>query len=198
MSQVARARAAEHVEADSKSIFGFWVYLMTDCILFATLFATFAVLHNNTFGGPSAGELFSMPFVLTETVLLLVSSFTCGLAMLALRARQEKLVIWWFVVTFLLGAGFLAMELYEFSHLIHEGESWRRSGFLSAFFTLVGTHGLHITVGLLWIGVMLFRVRRDGITRANTRRLTMLSLFWHFLDIVWIFIFTFVYLMGEF
>lgn len=196
MSQTVDPQAAEHVAADNKSIFGFWVYLMTDCILFATLFATFAVLHNNTFGGPSAGELFSMPFVLTETMLLLVSSFTCGLAMLALRARQKGLVIGWFVVTFLLGAAFLGMELYEFSHLIHEGESWRRSGFLSAFFTLVGTHGLHITVGLLWIGVMLFRLTRDGITRANVRRLTMLSLFWHFLDIVWIFIFTFVYLMG--
>lgn len=197
MSRVTGARASEHVAADSKSIFGFWVYLMTDCILFATLFATFAVLHNNTFGGPSASELFSMPFVLTETMLLLVSSFTCGLAMLALRARQKRLVIGWFVVTFLLGAAFLGMELYEFSHLIHDGESWRRSGFLSAFFTLVGTHGLHITIGLLWIGVMLFRIMRDGITRDNTRRLTMLSLFWHFLDVVWIFIFTFVYLMGE-
>lgn len=196
MSHITQARANEHAEADNKSIFGFWVYLMTDCILFATLFATFAVLHNNTFGGPSAGELFSMPFVLTETMLLLVSSFTCGLAMLALRAQQKGLVIGWFAVTFLLGAGFLGMELYEFSHLVHEGESWRNSGFLSAFFTLVGTHGLHITVGLIWIGVMMFRVARDGITRANVRRLTMLSLFWHFLDIVWIFIFTFVYLMG--
>lgn len=196
MSQLANARAHEHAAADNKSIFGFWVYLMTDCIVFATLFATYAVLHNNTYGGPSAGQLFSLPFVLTETMLLLISSFTCGLAMLAIRARQKNLAIGWFVLTFLLGAGFLAMELYEFSHLVHEGESWRRSGFLSAFFTLVGTHGLHITIGLLWIGVMLFRVMRDGITRANVRRLTMLSLFWHFLDIVWIFIFTFVYLMG--
>jgi len=196
MSRVVQARAAEHVAADDKSIFGFWVYIMTDCVLFATLFATFAVLHNNTFGGPTAAELFSMPFVLTETMLLLISSFTCGLAILALRARQKGLVIWWFVVTFLLGAGFLAMELYEFTHLVHDGESWRRSAFLSAFFTLVGTHGLHITMGLLWIGVMLFRITRDGITRANARRLAMLSLFWHFLDIVWIFIFTFVYLMG--
>lgn len=198
MNKMTQARALEHAEADNKSIFGFWVYLMTDCILFATLFATFAVLHNNTFGGPSAGELFSMPFVLTETMLLLVSSFTYGLAMLALRARQQRLMLWWLVVTFLLGAAFLGMELYEFSHLIHEGESWRRSGFLSAFFTLVGTHGLHITIGLLWIGVMFVRIMKDGITRDNTRRLTMLSLFWHFLDVVWIFIFTFVYLMGEF
>lgn len=197
MSPTVHARAAEHAEADSKSIFGFWVYIMTDCILFASLFATYAVLHNNTFGGPSAGELFSMPFVLTETMLLLTSSFTCGLAMLAIRAGRRNRAAWWFVVTFLLGAAFLGMELYEFSHLVHEGESWRRSGFLSAFFTLVGTHGLHITVGLLWIGVMLVKLMRDGITRANTRRLTMLSLFWHFLDIVWIFIFTFVYLMGE-
>lgn len=196
MSKTVEAHAVAHADADNKSIFGFWVYLMTDCILFATLFATYAVLHNNTFGGPSAGDLFSMPFVLTETMLLLVSSFTCGLAMLALRGQQKGLMIWWFAVTFLLGAAFLGMELYEFSHLIHDGDSWRRSGFLSAFFTLVGTHGLHITVGLLWIGVMIFRVVRDGITCANIRRLTMLSLFWHFLDVVWIFIFTFVYLMG--
>lgn len=197
MSQVATARAAEHAEADAKSVFGFWVYIMTDCILFATLFATFAVLHNNTFGGPSGSELFSMPFVLTETMLLLISSFTCGLAMLAVHAGKRKLAVWWFVITFLLGAAFLGMELYEFSHLVHDGDSWRRSGFLSAFFTLVGTHGLHITIGLIWIGVMIARVLQQGLTRANMRRLTMLSLFWHFLDIVWIFIFTFVYLMGE-
>jgi cytochrome o ubiquinol oxidase subunit 3 len=185
-----------HHQGDDKTIFGFWVYLMTDCVLFATLFATFAVLRNNTFGGESAGELFSLSFVLVETVLLLTSSFTVGLAMLAARARNKRQVLLWLSVTFVLGLAFLGMELHEFSNLYHEGNSWQRSGFLSAFFTLVGTHGLHITSGLLWMGVLMTKVIKGGLTRISLRRLTMLSLFWHFLDIVWIFIFTIVYLMG--
>lgn len=183
-------------DADSKTIFGFWVYLMTDCVLFAILFATFAVLRGNTFGGPGGRELFSLPFVLTETLILLTSSFTCGLAMLAVHRGARKQVLVWFAITFLLGVFFLSMELTEFSHLAREGNSWRRSGFLSAFFTLVGTHGLHIVTGLLWMAVLLVKTLRGGLVRATVRRLTMLSLFWHFLDIVWIFIFTIVYLMG--
>jgi cytochrome o ubiquinol oxidase subunit 3 len=183
-------------EIASKTTFGFWVYLMTDCVLFATLFATYAVLQGGTFGGPDAKELFSMPFVLVETLLLLTSSFTCGLAMLAVRAGNKQQVLLWLAVTFLLGAAFLGMELHEFSQLVHEGHSWRSSAFLSAFFTLVGTHGLHITAGLLWIGTMMLQVRQRGLTSGVTRRVTLLSLFWHFLDIVWIFIFTIVYLMG--
>lgn len=179
-----------------KTAFGFWIYLMTDCVLFATLFATYAVLHNNTFGGPSAGELFSLPFVLTETMLLLASSFTCGLALVAAAAKQRRWTLIGFAVTAALGLAFLGMELYEFGHLLAEGDSWRRSAFLSSYFTLVGTHGLHIVIGLLWIVVMMIRVAKDGLTAGNVRRLTLLSLFWHFLDIVWIFIFTFVYLMG--
>jgi len=181
---------------DSKTLFGFWVYLMTDCILFATLFATYAVLHNSTFGGPGAKELFSMPFVLTETLILLTSSFTAGLAMLAAHRLNKNQVLFWFGVTFLLGVAFLTMELTEFSKLAHEGNSWQRSGFLSAFFTLVGTHGLHITTGLLWMGTLMTQVTRQGLVPPVVRRLTMLSLFWHFLDIIWIFIFTIVYLMG--
>jgi cytochrome o ubiquinol oxidase subunit 3 len=181
---------------DSKAVFGFWVYIMTDCVLFAGLFATYAVLHNNTFGGPSGRQLFSMPFVLTETLLLLTSSFTCGLAMLAAYRKDKAQVVFWFGVTFLLGLAFLTMELTEFRHLAQEGNSWRRSGFLSSFFTLVSTHGLHITVGLSWMVVMVTKVLRGGLTSANIRRLTMLSLFWHFLDIIWIFIFTIVYLLG--
>lgn len=183
-------------DTDARTIFGFWVYLMTDCVLFSVLFATFAVLRNNTFGGPSGHELFSLPFVLTETLILLTSSFTCGLAMLATHRRDKNQVLIWFAITFLLGIFFLSMELTEFSHLAHEGNSWRRSGFLSAFFTLVGTHGLHIATGLLWMAVLLAKVVRGGLVKATVRRLTMLSLFWHFLDIVWIFIFTIVYLMG--
>jgi cytochrome o ubiquinol oxidase subunit III len=169
---------------------------MTDLILFGCLFATFAVLRNNTFGGPDGNELFSLPFVLTETMLLLTSSFTCGLAILALHQGNKGQVINWLVLTFILGAAFLGMEIYEFNKLVTEGESWRRSGFLTSFFTLVGTHGAHITAGLIWIGVMIMQLIKRGITTPVTRRLTMLSLFWHFLDIVWIFIFTIVYLYG--
>lgn len=179
-----------------KTLFGFWVYLMTDCVLFATLFATFAVLRSNTYGGPSGEELFSMPFVLAETLILLTSSFTCGLAILAMhRGRQQQLLAW-FGVTFLLGIAFLSLELTEFNHLYQEGNSWQRSGFLSAFFTLVGTHGLHITSGLIWMLIMGVQTIRRGLTANVTRRLTMLGLFWHFLDVVWIFIFTIVYLLG--
>ncbi|ALA24835.1 cytochrome o ubiquinol oxidase subunit III [Piscirickettsia salmonis] len=185
-----------HHDDDSKDIFGFWIYIMSDCILFAIIFATYAVLHNNTFGGPSAAELASIPFILTETILLLVSSFTYGLAMLARNKGDAGQVLMWLVITFVLGLSFVAMELYEFAHLIHEGNSWQRSGFLSAFFTLVGTHGLHVTMGLIWMVVMIVQVYQNGINPLMTKRLTCLGLFWHFLDVVWIFVFSIVYLMG--
>jgi len=178
------------------TIFGFWVYLMTDCILFASLFATYAVLHANTFGGPSAQTLFSLPYVLTETLILLTSSFTCGLGILSAQRRHVNKVLFWFGVTFLLGLAFLGLELSEFGRFVQAGDSWQRSGFLSAFFTLVGTHGLHITVGLLWMAVLMAKIWSGGLTRGNVRKLTLLSLFWHFLDFIWIFIFTIVYLMG--
>lgn len=194
MSQT--AAAVNHSLKDSKTPFGFWVYLMTDLVLFATLFATYAVLRNNTFGGEGAKELFSLPYVLIETLVLLTSSFTAGLGMLAAYRGSKSQVLAWFGVTFALGAVFLGMEINEFAHLAHEGNSWRRSGFLSAFFTLVGTHGAHITSGLIWMGFMMFRILRTGITPVSVKRLALLSMFWHFLDIVWIFIFTFVFLMG--
>jgi cytochrome o ubiquinol oxidase subunit 3 len=184
------------VEEDNKTIFGFWVYIMTDCVLFASLFATYAVLRGNTFGGPSGHTLFSMPYVLAETLILLTSSYTCGLAILAARAGNKNQVLTWFGLTFLLGLSFLGMEVSEFHKLAVEGNSWRRSGFLSAYFTLVGTHGLHILVGLLWAIVNLRKVATQGLTRIVTRRLTLLSMFWHFLDVIWIFIFTIVYLIG--
>lgn len=197
MSEIAQAKSlAIERKEESKTLFGFWVYLMTDCVLFACLFATYAVLRNNTFGGPSGHDLFSPPFVLTETLILLTSSFTCGLGILAARRNNKNQVIGWFVLTFLFGISFLTMELSEFSRLAVEGNSWQRSGFLSSFFTLVGTHGLHITIGLIWMAVLLLRVRYQGLSMSMAKRLTMLSLFWHFLDIVWIFIFTIVYLMG--
>jgi cytochrome o ubiquinol oxidase subunit 3 len=189
-------RSLEKNEADSKTIFGFWVYLMTDCVLFASLFAAYAVLHNNTFGGPGAKDLFSLPYALTETLILLTSSFVCGLAILAAQRRNKKQVLFWFSLTFVLGLAFLVMEFSEFSRLVRDGHSWHNSAFLSSYFTLVSTHGLHITAGLIWIGTMLIRVYRTGLNRISVRQLTILSLFWHFLDVVWIFIFTIVYLMG--
>lgn len=185
------------LHTDTKVSTGFWIYLMTDCVLFASLFATYAVLRNNTFGGPGGLELFNLPLILVATLLLLTSSFTCGMAVLAAQRRDKQTVLLWLGVTFLLGLGFLGIELTEFSQLVAEGNGWRRSGFLSAFFTLVGTHGLHITAGLLWISILMAYVMRRGLTAIAIKRLTMLSLFWHFLDIIWIFIFTIVYMMGK-
>lgn len=179
-----------------KTTLGFWVYLMTDCILFASLFATFAVLRGGTAGGPSGAELFEMPMVLAETLILLTSSFTAGMALLALRQKKLNWLIAWLLVTFAFGAAFLAIELYEFGALIGEGYSWQRSAFLSAFFVLVGAHGLHILFGLLWLAIMVVILIRRGITSKVTRQLKLFTLFWHFLDLVWIFIFTIVYLMG--
>jgi cytochrome o ubiquinol oxidase subunit III len=185
----------EH-DVNAKTIFGFWIYIMTDCVLFASLFATYAVLHRNTFGGPSGRQLFNMPYILTETTILLTSSFTCGLATLSLKRKHKNKVLFWYGVSFLLGLAFLILEMTDFRHLTRMGDSWRRSGFLSSFFALVGTHGLHITVGLLWMIVMMSKVWAHGLTKGNIRRLTLLSIFWHFLDVIWIFIFTIVYLFG--
>lgn len=196
-SQITTPSAASvRAQQDDKTIFGFWLYLMTDCVLFASLFATFAVLRNSTYGGPNGEILFSLHFVLAETLILLTSSFSCGLAILAARQNDRRRTLTLLGITFLLGLAFLGLEAHEFSSLYQEGNSWRRSGFLSSFFALVGTHGLHISVGLLWMGTLMARIRRAGFDRASLRQLTMLSLFWHFLDIVWIFIFTIVYLMG--
>jgi cytochrome o ubiquinol oxidase subunit 3 len=186
-----------HTESEeSKTYFGFWVYLMTDLILFASLFATFAVLRNKKNGGLSGAELISLPYVLVETLLLLASSFTSGLALLAIHRNNKRVALILFGITFAFGAAFLGMELVEFSHLVRDGNSWRSSGFLSAYFTLVGTHGLHIFVGLTWLGVITGQLIWRGITPVVTRRTALFSLFWHFLDIVWIFIFSIVYLMG--
>lgn len=186
----------EQREAFSRKSLGFWIYLMTDCILFACLFATFVVLRTATASGPSGAEIFDMPFVLTETMLLLTSSFTVGMATLGAVRGFKKQTIAWLVVTFLLGAAFLAMELYEFHNLITEGHGWSQSAFLSAFFTLVATHGLHILVGLIWMAVVIFRLVQRNFKETDVRRLTLLGLFWHFLDVIWIFIFSVVYLIG--
>jgi cytochrome o ubiquinol oxidase subunit III len=179
-----------------KTFFGFWVYLMTDLIMFAVLFATYAVLKHSTFGGPGAEELFSLPLALNETLILLTSSFTCGLGVIAARSGNKRNTLLFFGITFLLGIAFLWLELSEFSELIREGNTPQRNAFLSAFFTLVGTHGLHIFSGLLWMVVTFFYLLHRGMNENIVRKITLLGVFWHFLDIVWIFIFTIVYLFA--
>jgi cytochrome o ubiquinol oxidase subunit 3 len=185
-----------HHDAGSVKVFGFWIYLMSDCILFASLFATYAVLVNGTAGGPAGKDIFELPFVLVETFCLLFSSITYGMAILAMHRGESSKVTAWLGLTFLFGLAFICMELYEFHHLIAEGFGPSRSAFLSGFFTLVATHGIHVTSGLIWILVMMTQVSRRGLTATNKTRLMCLSLFWHFLDVIWICVFTVVYLMG--
>ncbi|MDC9735463.1 cytochrome o ubiquinol oxidase subunit III [Proteus mirabilis] len=185
-----------HHDAGATKVFGFWIYLMSDLILFASLFATYAVLVNGIADGPSGKEIFSLPFVLVETFLLLFSSITFGFAMLSMNKGSVSQVNLWLFVTFLFGLGFVVMEVYEFHELIAEGYGPDHSAFLSAFFALVSTHGLHVTAGLVWIIIMMIQVSRRGLTDVNRTRLSCLSLFWHFLDVVWICVFTVVYLMG--
>ncbi|HCB44474.1 cytochrome o ubiquinol oxidase subunit III [Halopseudomonas pachastrellae] len=186
----------EHHDTGGNTVFGFWLYLMTDCILFACVFATYAVLVNHTAGGPSGKDIFELPYVLGETALLLVSSCTYGFAMIAAHRGFKGQTLAWLAATFVLGAGFIGMELNEFHHLIAEGFGPDKSAFLSSFFTLVGMHGLHVTAGLVWMVIMMLQVSKRGLTDRNNTRLMCLSLFWHFLDIVWICVFTIVYLMG--
>ncbi|MBT9385002.1 cytochrome o ubiquinol oxidase subunit III [Pseudooceanicola sp. CBS1P-1] len=189
------AHGHDHGHHDSPTPLGFWIYLMSDCIIFGTLFATYAVLGYNYAGGPSPKDLFEPGFVLIETALLLISSVTFGVAMLRAEAGKLDGTSLWLIITAIFGAGFIAMELYEFRHLIHIGAGPDRSGFLSAFFTLVGTHGLHVTSGLIWLITLSVQLRIHGLTEANMRRLGTLSMFWHFLDLVWIGVFSFVYLV---
>lgn len=181
----------------SKVGFGFWIYLMSDLMLFATFFAAFLVLRNSSFGGPTNIELFSLPYVFIQTLLLLTSSFVCGLMMVALQQKQKKQTIILLIITLVLGFAFLILEVNEFTKLVHEGASWRASGFLSSYFALVGLHGLHILAGLLWGAVLLYLFSKRGITKFTEKAASIFSLFWHFLDIVWIFIFTLVYLLGR-
>ena len=178
------------------TVLGFWIYLMSDALIFAGLFATYGVLSTSYAGGPVPREIFALPLVALNTGLLLVSSLTFGMAMLAMEDGKLGAVRLWLAVTSLLGAAFVGVELYEFATLIGEGATPQRSAFLSAFFTLVATHGLHVTVGLVWIGVMLVQLGQRGLIPHNQRRLICLSMFWHFLDIIWIGVFTFVYLFG--
>lgn len=186
---------SEHqAAADDRVMFGFWVYLMTDLLMFAVLFAVYAVLNNRTAGGPNGRELFILPVALAETYLLLTSSFSVGLGMVAARQGNRRQALTWFMLTFVLGLAFLGLEVKEFAELIAEGHTLQSSAFLSSFYALVGTHGLHIIFGLLWMAVMIAFVLKRGLTHSMVRKLSLLSLYWHFLDIVWIFIFTIVYL----
>ncbi len=185
-----------HHDSGQMTVLGFWLYLMTDCILFASLFATYAVLSGSFAGGPSGHDIFELKFVAVETLFLLLSSITFGFAMLKMFDGKKAGVLGWLAVTFLFGAGFIAMEIYEFHHLIGEGFGPQRSGFLSGFFALVGTHGLHVTAGLIWMAIMMYQINKHGITPTAKTRMSCLSLFWHFLDVVWICVFTVVYLLG--
>ncbi len=175
---------------------GFWMYLMSDCLIFACLFATYAVLGGNYAAGPGPQDLFDLPLVALNTAMLLFSSITYGFAMLAMEKNRVAATQGWLAITGLFGLAFLSIEMYEFAHFIHEGATPMRSGFLSAFFALVGTHGLHVTFGIIWLVTLMTQVAKKGLIPANQRRLMCLSMFWHFLDVVWIGVFTFVYLMG--
>lgn len=183
-------------ETQEKGMFGFWVYILSDCVLFASLFATYAALSMATANGPLPSELFQLSPALVQTLILLTSSFTFGLALLAAQQGRKALTLGALFVTLMLGLSFLGLEVSEFNHLIAEGAGPDRSAFLSAFFTLVGTHGLHVAMGLLWMLVAIIHLLARGLTEPTVRKLRYLGLFWHFLDIIWIFLFTFVYLMG--
>jgi cytochrome o ubiquinol oxidase subunit 3 len=190
------AQSAAHAVAAETRAFGFWIYLMSDLVLFAALFATYAALSRNYAGGPTGREFFHLPGVLAETVLLLTSSAAYGMVMLAAYAGRAPRALFWLAVTFALGGGFIGMELTEFHALIASGNGPARSAFLSAFFTLVGTHGAHVSIGLVWMAVMMAQVRSKGLTAPVRARLQCLGMFWHFLDIVWIGVFSVVYLLG--
>jgi cytochrome o ubiquinol oxidase subunit 3 len=181
---------------ENGTLLGFWIYLMSDCLIFACLFAVYAVLGKNYAGGPTGADIFDLSVVGLNTSLLLLSSITYGFAMLEMKRGGRRALMLWLAVTGLLGAGFIALELREFAHLIAAGAGPTRSAFLSSFFTLVGTHGLHVTFGIVWLTTLMIQVGRRGLTPENRRRLMCLSMFWHFLDLIWIGVFTVVYLMG--
>ena len=188
-------REEEHVA--NGTLLGFWLYLMSDCLIFAALFATYGVLSQSYAGGPTGADLFDLPLVALNTSFLLVSSITYGFAMLQMQQGKLSGTILWLAITGALGLGFLGLEIYEFYHLMHLGAGPQTSAFLTSFFALVGTHGLHVAFGILWLVVLLVQLRKHGLTSANRRRLFCLSMFWHFLDVVWIGVFTIVYLMGS-
>lgn len=195
-SQAPRFHLIEDFHPENSTLLGFWLYLMSDCLVFACLFAIYGVLGRSYAGGPTGAELFELPVVALNTSLLLLSSITYGFAMLEMQRSRMRAVLIWLAITGLLGCGFIYLELNEFLHFIHEGAGPQRSAFLSSFFALVGTHGLHVSFGIVWLVVLMFQLGQRGFVEENKRRLMCLSMFWHFLDVVWIGVFTFVYLMG--
>ncbi|MFX3624959.1 MAG: cytochrome aa3 quinol oxidase subunit III [Ectobacillus sp.] len=178
------------------NILGFWIFLGAEVVLFATLFASYLVLAGGTADGPTPREIFELKPVMIETILLLTSSFTCGIAIHEMRKGNMKGLLTWFIITLLLGAGFLYMEIEEFLHYVHLGATMQTSGFLSGFFVLLGTHGAHVTGGLIWAICVIIQLLQRGLTPITARKVFIISLYWHFLDVVWIFIYTLVYLNG--
>ena len=191
-----KALEAEHHHQMELKTYGFWIYLMSDLVIFSLLFATFIVLGKNAAGGESIGKLFELPYLFTETMLLLFSSFSFGMAMISMQNDNKKGVLAGLILTALLGLGFVGMEVTEFAKLIAEGNGPDRSGALSSFFTLVGTHGLHVSFGILWLTVMITQIAKRGLSFHARSRMMTLSLFWHFLDVIWVGVFTVVYLLG--
>ncbi|KEO84136.1 cytochrome o ubiquinol oxidase subunit III [Tumebacillus flagellatus] len=187
---------AEHHNPGPINQLGFWLFLISDCLLFASIFACYAILNTHTDGGQGAKELFDVPIFVTETFLLLTSSFTSGLAMLALQKGKKAALLNWLVITAILGAGFIGLEVSEFANLVADGATISRSAFLTSFFTLVGTHGCHVTFGLIWMITLMVQIKKRGINAKTTNKVGLFSLYWHFLDAIWIFIFSVVYLMG--
>lgn len=185
-----------HQDTYSKTVFGFWLYLLTDFVLFATVLASYFVLRNSTFGGPSARDLLPLSLTLTESCLLLFSAFTAGLGNIYAHRKDKNRTVFWFSATFILGFLFTALEYQGFIHLIKQGYGWQKSAFLSAYFTLLGTHFFHMIFALLWTLVLLPPVLLSPIGSTCLQRLTCLRMFWQFLNLIWIGIFTLVYLMG--
>ncbi|BFH71558.1 MAG: cytochrome aa3 quinol oxidase subunit III [Paenibacillus dendritiformis] len=183
-------------EENSNRIFGFWLFLGAEIVLFSTLFAVYLTLWNRTGSGPTGTDIFELKGVLIETFLLLTSSFTCGLAIHSMRLGLKKPTLVFFGITLLLGLGFLGVEIAEFVTYVHEGATLQTSAFLSSLFVLLGTHGAHVTLGLLWGAGIMIQITREGFTMDTSNKSFIFSLYWHFLDVVWIFIFSFVYLKG--
>lgn len=181
-------------EQSRLNIFGFWIFLGAEIVLFATLFAVYGVLGERYAGGPTPQDIFILKDIMIETILLLTSSFTCGLAIYEMRRSNLKGLLTWLIVTLLLGAGFIYMEISEFIHYVHEGATMQTSAFLSSFFVLLGTHGAHVSLGIGWAVLIIIQLLKRGLTPVTARKVFIIGLYWHFLDVVWIFIFTFVYL----
>lgn len=187
---------AEEPHPQNGTLLGFWIYLMSDCFIFASLFACNAVLGGSYAAGPSAKDVVDLPGLAINTALLLLSSVTFGVAMLAMAKDRRRATLAWLAVAGVLAAAFVGLEIREFIHMVTEGAGPDRSAFLSSFFTLVGTHGLHVTFGIIWLITLMVQIGKYGLTADNRRRLNCLGMFWHFLDLIWVGVFSFVYLVG--